>query len=81
MKEQFIEWFTKGNNGVGPEVNDDGEFSVEKTQHMFEAWMAGRKGGERYGRQADITIDNLEAGCAKYSTKQQYNVTAVIYTT
>lgn len=27
-------------------------------------WNAGREEAERYGRQADITIDNLEAKCA-----------------
>ncbi|MFG6089905.1 hypothetical protein [Enterobacter soli] len=46
MKQKFIEWFTKGNNGCSPAMADDGSFEREKTQHMFEAYQAGMAEGE-----------------------------------
>lgn len=41
MKQKFIEWFTKNNNGCSPAMEDDRSFVREKTQHMFEAYQAG----------------------------------------
>lgn len=47
MKQKFIEWFTKGNNGCAPSINADGSFEHEKTQHMFEAYQAGMAESDR----------------------------------
>lgn len=41
MKQKFIEWFIKNNNGCSPAMEDDRSFVREKTQHMFEAYQAG----------------------------------------
>lgn len=41
MKQQFIDWFTRGNNGYPPALNADGDFEHEKTRHMWEAYQAG----------------------------------------
>ncbi|MCR2775518.1 hypothetical protein NQ094_05420 [Enterobacter kobei] len=41
MKQKFIEWFTKNNNGCSPAMEDDRSFVYEMTQHMFEAYQAG----------------------------------------
>lgn len=46
MKEKFIEWFTKNNNGCSPAMEDDRGFVHEKAQHMFEAYLAGVAEGE-----------------------------------
>lgn len=46
MKQKFIEWFTKNNNGCSPAMEDDRSFVYEKTQHMFEAYQAGVAEGE-----------------------------------
>lgn len=46
MKQKFIEWFTKNNNGCSPAMEDDRSFVREKTQHMFEAYQAGMAEGE-----------------------------------
>ncbi|WP_241211186.1 hypothetical protein [Enterobacter ludwigii] len=46
MKQKFIEWFTKHNNGCSPAMEDDRSFVCEKTQHMFEAYQAGVAEGE-----------------------------------
>lgn len=46
MKQKFIEWFTKNNNGCSPAMEDDRSFVREKTQHMFEAYQAGVGEGE-----------------------------------
>ena len=46
MKQKFIEWFTKNNNGCSPAMEDDRSFVHEKTQHMFEAYEAGVAEGE-----------------------------------
>lgn len=46
MKQKFIEWFTKNNNGCSPAMEDDRSFVHEKTQHMFEAYLAGVAEGE-----------------------------------
>ncbi|VAK73560.1 hypothetical protein [Enterobacter hormaechei] len=40
MKQKFIEWFTKNNNGCSPAMEDDRSFVYEMTQHMFEAYQA-----------------------------------------
>lgn len=47
MKQKFIEWFTKRNNGCSPAMEDDRSFVSEKTQHMFEAYQAGMAESER----------------------------------
>lgn len=47
MKQKFIEWFTKNNNGCSPAMEDDRSFVHEKTQHMFEAYQAGMAESER----------------------------------
>ncbi|ELV2795514.1 hypothetical protein QNS20_001722 [Enterobacter ludwigii] len=46
MKQKFIEWFTKNNNGCSPAMEDDRGFVHEKTRHMFEAYLAGVAEGE-----------------------------------
>lgn len=46
MKQKFIEWFTKNNNGCSPAMEDDRSFVCDKTQHMFEAYQAGVADGE-----------------------------------
>lgn len=46
MKQKFIEWFTKNNNGCSPAMEDDISFVYEMTQHMFEAYQAGVAEGE-----------------------------------
>ncbi|EMV7408136.1 hypothetical protein AADQ46_001632, partial [Enterobacter soli] len=46
MKQKFIEWFTRNNNGCAPAMATDGSFEREKTQHMFEAYQAGMAEGE-----------------------------------
>lgn len=46
VKQKFIEWFTKNNNGCSPAMEEDRSFVSEKTQHMFEACQAGVAEGE-----------------------------------
>ena len=46
MKQKFIEWFIKSNNGCSPAMEDDRSFVHEKAQHMFEAYQAGVAEGE-----------------------------------
>ncbi|MDC7312684.1 hypothetical protein QIV32_05095 [Enterobacter ludwigii] len=46
MKQKFIEWFNKNNNGCSPEMAGDGSFEREKTQHMFVAYQSGMAEGE-----------------------------------
>lgn len=57
MKQKFIEWFTKNNNGCSPAMEDDRSFVREKTQHMFEAYQAGVAEGE--ARCAALAAENL----------------------
>lgn len=56
MKQKFIEWFTKHNNGCSPAMEDDRSFVHEKTQHMFEAYQAGVAEGE--ARCAALAAEN-----------------------
>ncbi|HHL4540385.1 TPA: hypothetical protein ACQ7YS_000991 [Escherichia coli] len=56
MKQKFIEWFTKNNNGCSPAMEDDRSFVREKTQHMFEAYQAGVVEGE--ARCAALAAEN-----------------------
>lgn len=56
MKQKFIEWFTKNNNGCSPAMEDDRSFMYEKTQHMFEAYQAGVAEGE--ARCAALSAEN-----------------------
>ncbi|MFV8042988.1 hypothetical protein ACNQ05_24260 [Enterobacter cloacae complex sp.6701062] len=56
MKQKFIEWFTKNNNGCSPAMEDDRSFVCEKTQHMFEAYQAGVAEGE--ARCAALAAEN-----------------------
>ena len=56
MKQKFIEWFTKNNNGCSPAMEDDRSFVREKTQHMFEAYQAGLAEGE--ARCAALAAEN-----------------------
>lgn len=46
MKQKFIEWFIRNNNGCSPAMEDDRSFVREKTKHMFEAYQAGVAEGE-----------------------------------
>lgn len=57
MKQKFIEWFTKSNNGCSPAMEDDRSFVHEKTQHMFEAYQAGVAEGE--ARCAALAAENV----------------------
>lgn len=56
MKQKFIEWFTKNNNGCSPAMEDDRSFVYEITQHMFEAYQAGVAEGE--ARCAALAAEN-----------------------
>lgn len=62
MKQKFIEWFTKNNNGCSPAMEDDRSFVYEMTQHMFEAYQAGVAEGE--ARCAALAAEN--AGLKKF---------------
>ncbi len=62
MKQKFIEWFTKNNNGFSPAMEDDRSFVYEMTQHMFEAYQAGVAEGE--ARCAELSAEN--AGLMKF---------------
>lgn len=63
MKQKFIEWFTKNNNGCSPAMEGDRSFVREKTQHMFEAYQAGV--AEVEARCAALAAENagLKAVC------------------
>lgn len=56
MKQKFIEWFTKNNNGCTPAMANDGSFEREKTQHMLEAYQFGLAEGE--ARCAALAAEN-----------------------
>ena len=62
MKQKFIEWFTKNNNGCSPAMEDDRRFVYETTQLMFEAYQAGVAEGE--ARCAELSAEN--AGLMKF---------------
>ena len=62
MKQKFIEWFTKNNNGCSPAMEDDRRFVYETTQLMFEAYQAGVAEGE--ARCAALSAEN--AGLMKF---------------
>lgn len=61
MKQKFIEWFTKGNNGCAPSINADGSFEHEKTQNMFEAYQAGMAESERKVEQLAAELSAVDA--------------------
>lgn len=61
MKQKFIEWFTKGNNGCAPSINADGSFEQEKTQHMFEAYQAGMAESDRKVEQLAAELSAVDA--------------------
>lgn len=65
MKQKFIEWFTKSNNGCSPAMEDDRSFVHEKAQHMFEAYQAGVTEGE--ARCAALAAENA---CLKQSIEE-----------
>ncbi|WP_052954121.1 hypothetical protein [Enterobacter roggenkampii] len=67
MKQKFIEWFTKNNNGCSPAMEDDRSFVYEMTQHMFEAYQAGVAEGE--ARCAALAAENagLKSACERVS--------------
>lgn len=65
MKQKFIEWFIKNNNGCSPAMEDDRSFVHEKTQHMFEAYQAGVAEGE--ARYAALAAENA---CLKQSIEE-----------
>ena len=67
MKQKFIEWFTKNNNGCSPAMEDDRSFVYETTQLMFEAYQAGVAEGE--ARCAALAAENagLKAGIGFFS--------------
>lgn len=69
MKQKFIEWFTKNNNGCSPAMEDDRSFVREKTQHMFEAYQAGVAEGE--ARCAALAAENAGLKAA-YDKPQAY---------
>ena len=65
MKQKFIEWFTKNNNGCSPAMEDDRSFVYEQTQHMFEAYQAVVAEGE--ARCAALAAENA---CLKQSIEE-----------
>lgn len=65
MKQKFIEWFTKNNNGCSPAMEDDRSFVYEMTLHMFEAYQAGVAEGE--ARCATLAAEN--AGLKSFGDK------------
>ena len=76
MKQKFIEWFTKNNNGCSPAMEDDRSFVYEMTQHMFEAYQAGVAEGEaRCAALAEenASLDNfIAASCFVYAGELGY---------
>lgn len=73
VKQKFIEWFTKNNNGCSPAMEEDRSFVSEKTQHMFEAYQAGVAEGE--ARCAALAAENagLKAGVSYFSYGSEHN--------
>ncbi|MCU6407865.1 hypothetical protein [Enterobacter quasiroggenkampii] len=67
MKQKFIEWFTRNNNGCSPAMEGERSFVHEKTQHMFDAYQAGVAEGE--ARCAALAAENagLKAGLKYFS--------------
>ena len=61
MKQKFIEWFTKNNNGCSPAMEDDISFVYEMTQHMFEAYQAGMAESDRKVEQLAAENAGLKA--------------------
>ncbi|WP_250665927.1 hypothetical protein [Escherichia coli] len=68
MKQKFIEWFTKNNNGCSPAMEDDRSFVYEMTQNMFEAYQAGVAEGE--AKCAALAAEN--AGLNKFIEQSCY---------
>ncbi|HDR2348420.1 TPA: hypothetical protein QCH62_004682 [Enterobacter kobei] len=68
MKQKFIEWFTKNNNGCSPAMEDDRSFVYEMTQHMFEAYQAGVAEGEARcaALAAELRLSQIDAACYKH---------------
>ncbi|EOZ1456350.1 TPA: hypothetical protein N5O15_004304 [Enterobacter hormaechei subsp. xiangfangensis] len=81
MKQKFIEWFTKNNNGCSPAMEDDRSFVYEMTQHMFEAYQAGVAEGE--ARCAALAAENaglkkfIKADCWVWDDKNEEYIDAV----
>ncbi|MEP8786131.1 MULTISPECIES: hypothetical protein [Enterobacter] len=71
MKQKFIEWFTKNNNGCSPAMEDDRSFVREKTQHMFEAYQAGVAEGE--ARCAALSAENAGDTSMEITRYRVYN--------
>ncbi|WP_256125398.1 hypothetical protein [Cronobacter sakazakii] len=69
MKQKFIEWFTKNNNGCSPAMEDDRSFVYEITQHMFEAYQAGVAEGE--ARCSALAAEN--AGLKSFISQSCYS--------
>lgn len=65
MKQKFIEWFTKINNGCSPAMEDDRCFVRNKTQHLLEAYLAGVAEGE--AKCAALAAENA---CLKQSIEE-----------
>ncbi|MEY7151353.1 hypothetical protein AB9C31_20475 [Enterobacter cloacae] len=67
VKQKFIEWFTRNNNGCSPAMEDDRSFVSEKAQHMFEAYWAGVAEGE--ARCVELAAENagLKAAINEHS--------------
>lgn len=78
MKQKFIEWFAKANNGYAPSINADGSFEHENTQHMFEAYQAGMAESDRKVEQ--LAAEN--GALKKYIGDECYveNIRTGIYT-
>lgn len=66
VKQKFIEWFTRNNNGCSPAMEDDRSFVRENTQHMFEAYRAGVE--EVEAKCAALAAEN--AGLKKFITQE-----------
>lgn len=81
MKQKFIEWFTKNNNGCSPAMEDDRSFVYEMTQNMFEAYQAGVAEGE--ARCAALAAENaglkkfIKADCWVWDDKNEEYIDAV----
>ncbi|EJD6095847.1 hypothetical protein M0J71_RS21440 [Citrobacter freundii] len=81
MKQKFIEWFTKNNNGCSPAMEDDRSFVYEMTQHMFEAYQAGVAEGE--AKCAALAAENaglnnfIKADCWVWDDKAEEYIDAV----
>ena len=71
MKQKFIEWFTKNNNGCSPAMEDDRSFVRENTQNMFEAYQAGVAEGE--ARCAALAAENAGDTSMEITRYRVYN--------